>query len=390
MIKKRKVCVITGTRAEYGLLYWTIYGLHNDPKIELQLIVTGMHLSPEFGLTYKQIETDGFHINKKTEVILSSDSPVGISKSMGLGMIGFSEAYEELKPDVILLLGDRFEIFSAAAAAMIARIPIAHCHGGESTEGLIDEPIRHSITKMSHLHFTSTEEYRNRIIQMGEQPDFVYNFGALGIENINRLKLLSREAFEKSIAFQLNKKNLLVTFHPVTLENATAENQFTKLLEAIDTFHDVTIIFTKANADTDGRIINQLIDEYVMEHSDKAVAFISLGQIRYLSALQFMDVVVGNSSSGLIEVPSFKTATVNIGDRQRGRIKASSVIDCEPTSNAIKNAIEKALSKEFRESLKLIENPYGTKNASENIIPLLKSVPLGNLLKKEFYNLNSI
>jgi len=390
MIKKRKVCVITGTRAEYGLLYWTIYGLHNDPKIELQLIVTGMHLSPEFGLTYKQIETDGFHINKKIEVILSSDSPVGISKSMGLGMIGFSEAYEELKPDVILLLGDRFEIFSAAAAAMIARIPIAHCHGGESTEGLIDEPIRHSITKMSHLHFTSTEEYRNRIIQMGEQPDFVYNFGALGIENINRLKLLSREAFEKSIAFQLNKKNLLVTFHPVTLENATAENQFTKLLEAIDTFHDVTIIFTKANADTDGRIINQLIDEYVMEHSDKAVAFISLGQIRYLSALQFMDVVVGNSSSGLIEVPSFKTATVNIGDRQRGRIKASSVIDCEPTSNAIKNAIEKALSKEFRESLKLIENPYGTKNASENIIPLLKSVPLGNLLKKEFYNLNSI
>jgi len=390
MIKKRKVCVITGTRAEYGLLYWTIYGLHNDPEIELQLIVTGMHLSPEFGLTYKQIETDGFHINKKIEVILSSDSPVGISKSMGLGMIGFSEAYEELKPDVILLLGDRFEIFSAAAAAMIARIPIAHCHGGESTEGLIDEPIRHSITKMSHLHFTSTEEYRNRIIQMGEQPDFVYNFGALGIENINRLKLLSREAFEKSIAFQLNKKNLLVTFHPVTLENATAENQFTKLLEAIDTFHDVTIIFTKANADTDGRIINQLIDEYVMEHSDKAVAFISLGQIRYLSALQFMDVVVGNSSSGLIEVPSFKTATVNIGDRQRGRIKASSVIDCEPTSNAIKNAIEKALSKEFRESLKLIENPYGTKNASENIIPLLKSVPLGNLLKKEFYNLNSI
>ena len=228
MTKKRKVCVVTGTRAEYGLLYWTINGLHNDAGIELQLLVTGMHLSPEFGLTYKQIEADGFQITKKIEIILSSDTPVGISKSMGLGMIGFSEAYEELKPDIILLLGDWFEIFSAAAAAMIARIPIAHCHGGESTEGAFDEPIRHSITKMSHLHFTSTEEYRKRIIQLGEQPQFVYNFGALGIENINKLKLLSREAFEESIGFKLNRRNILVTFHPVTFENATAEKQFSR------------------------------------------------------------------------------------------------------------------------------------------------------------------
>jgi len=390
MTNKRKICVVTGTRAEYGLLYWTIYALHNDPAIELQLLVTGMHLSPEFGLTYKQIEADGFFINKKIEVLLSSDSPVAISKSIGLGVIGFADAYQDLSPDIILLLGDRFEIFSAAIAATIYRIPIAHCHGGESTEGVIDEPIRHSITKMSHLHFTSTEEYRKRIIQLGEQPNSVYNFGALGIENINRLKLLSRKDFENSIAFKLNKRNVLVTFHPVTLEHATAETQFKELLEAVNKLSETTIIFTKANADTDGRIINQLLDEYTAKHSDKAVAFTSLGRLRYLSALQFMDVVIGNSSSGLIEVPSFKTATVNVGDRQRGRIKADSVIDCGVTSIEISNAINKALSAGFRDSLKLVENPYGTSNASGNIVSLLTSIPLDNLLKKEFYNLNFI
>jgi GDP/UDP-N,N'-diacetylbacillosamine 2-epimerase (hydrolysing) len=388
MNEKRKVCVVTGTRAEYGLLYWTIYALHNDPDIELQLLVTGMHLSPEFGLTYKQIEADGFFINKKIETLLSSDSSVGVAKSIGLGVMGFADAYQELSPDIILLLGDRFEIFSAATAAMIARIPIAHCHGGESTQGAFDEPIRHSITKMSHLHFTSTEEYRQRIIQLGEQPETVFNVGALGIENINKLSLLSRGEFEESIEFKLKKRNTLVTFHPVTLENATAEKQFKVLLEAINDLKETAIIFTKANADTDGRVINRLIDKYVAEHSIKSIAFTSLGQLRYLSALQFMDVVLGNSSSGLIEVPSFKTATINIGDRQRGRIKATSVIDCAPEFNEIKNAIDKALSEEFRNNLKFIENPYGTKNASESIIPILKNTPLENLLKKEFYDLN--
>jgi GDP/UDP-N,N'-diacetylbacillosamine 2-epimerase (hydrolysing) len=303
-------------------------------------------------------------------------------------MIGFAEAYQELTPDLVLLLGDRFEIFAAATAAMVARIPIAHCHGGETTQGAFDEPIRHSITKMSHLHFTSTEEYRQRIIQLGEQPGTVYNVGALGIENINKLKLLSREAFEESIGFKLNKQNILVTFHPVTLENATAEKQFTALLGAIDELKDTAIIFTKANADTDGRIINQLIDKYVAGHSDKSIAFTSLGQLRYLSALQFMDVVVGNSSSGLIEVPSFKTPTINIGDRQRGRIRAASVIDCGPELAEIKNAIDKALSSSFRESLKQVENPYGSKNASEDIIGVIKSTPLDNLLKKEFYDIS--
>jgi GDP/UDP-N,N'-diacetylbacillosamine 2-epimerase (hydrolysing) len=388
MKPRRKICVVTGTRAEYGLLYWTMKGLMEDSQIEFQLLVTGMHLSPEFGLTYKQIESDGFVINKKIETILSSDTAVGITKSMGLGMIGFSEAFQELRPDIVLLLGDRFEIFAAVSAAMIARIPLAHCHGGESTEGLIDEPIRHSITKMSHLHFTSTEVYRKRIIQMGEQPENVFNVGALGIENINKLKLLSRSEFENSISFKLNKKNILITFHPVTLENATAEEQFKILLKAIDEIGDTNIIFTKANADTDGRIINNLIDSYVAANNHKSIAFISLGQLRYLSALQYIDIVIGNSSSGIIEAPSFKKPTVNIGDRQLGRIKALSIIDCEPQYSDIKNAISKAFSEDFLGEIRNVINPYGTANSSEFIIQFLKNVSLQDLIKKKFYNLN--
>lgn len=387
MNKKRKVCVVTGTRAEYGLLYWTIMQLRKDPFFELQLLVTGMHLSPEFGLTYKEIENDGFYINKKIEIILSSDSPAGITKSMGLAMIGFADAFAELKPDIVLLLGDRFEILSAAASAMIHRIPIAHCHGGEATEGTIDEPIRHSITKMSHLHFTSTETYRKRVIQLGEDPDTVFNVGALGIESINRLSLLDKTSFEDSICFKLGKKNFLVTFHPTTLEVDTAESQFKSLLQALREFTDTKIIFTKANADTDGRIINQLIDEFVLKNPQRAIAFASLGQLRYLSALQYVDVVIGNSSSGLIEVPSFKKATVNIGDRQRGRIKAESVIDCKPDYSSIKNAIDLALSESFKDKLKNVVNPYGTGNASEKIIDVLKKIELKGLLKKQFYDL---
>ncbi|MFD0749655.1 UDP-N-acetylglucosamine 2-epimerase [Mucilaginibacter calamicampi] len=385
---KRKVCVITGTRAEYGLLYWVMKSLKNDKDVELQIIATGMHLSPEFGLTYKQIEADGFVIDKKVETLLSSDTPVGIGKSMGLGMIGFSDAYQELQPDILLVLGDRFEIFAAVSSAMVARIPVAHCHGGEATQGLIDEAIRHSITKMSHLHFTSTEQYRNRIIQMGEQPQHVYNTGALGIENINKMELLDREQFEDSIAFKLNKRSILVTFHPVTLEFSTAEVQFKALLDAISELQDCTTIFTRANADTDGRIINVMIDKYAANHPDKAVAFTSLGQLRYLSALRHVDIVVGNSSSGLIEAPSFKKPTVNIGDRQSGRIKGVSVIDCEPNYSAIKSAIENAFDTNFVRSLENSVNEYGQKNASEVILPILKSADLESLLKKKFYNID--
>ena len=385
-MQKRKICVVTGTRAEYGLLYWTIKGISEDPELQLQLCVTGMHLSPEFGLTYKLIENDGFKIDKKIETILSSDSPVGISKSIGLGIIGFAEAFEELQPDIVLVLGDRFEIFGAASAAMVARLPIAHCHGGETTEGVIDEPIRHSITKMSHLHFTSNEEYKNRIIQLGEHPDRIFNSGALGIENINKLKLLSREELEKSINFRFNKRNLLITFHPVTLENATAGKQFTALLEALDELPETNLIFTKANADTDGRIINKMIDEYVAKNAGKAIAFVTMGQLRYLSALQFVDAMIGNSSSGLLEAPTFKIGTINIGDRQRGRIKAESVIDSLPDKKSIQEALKKLYSPEFKETLKEVKNPYGTGSASEKIIPVLKSFNLDNILKKEFYD----
>ena len=383
---KRKICVVIGTRAEYGLLYWLMKEIKSDNDLELQLIVTGMHLSPEFGLTHKAIEKE-FKINKKIEMLLSSDTPIGISKSMGLAQISFSEAYEDLKPDIIVVLGDRYEIFSAVSAAMIARIPIAHLHGGEATQGLIDEPIRHSITKMSHLHFTATKEYKNRVIQLGEHPSRVFNVGGMGIENIKRLKLLSKEEFEKSINFKLNKKNILVTFHPVTLENSTAKEQFQELLDAIDELEETNIIFTKANSDTDGRIINQMIDEYVAKNPHKSIGFTSLGQQRYLSALQYVDAVVGNSSSGLAEAPSFKIGTINIGDRQKGRIKASSVIDCEPNKSSIKQAFNKLYSKEFQKTLANTVNPYGDGCVSKKIVDILKSVDLENILKKSFYDL---
>ena len=384
----RKICVITGTRAEYGLLYWVMKSIEQDKELQLQLIVTGMHLSTEFGLTYKQIEKDGFHIDKKIEILLSSDSPVGISKSMGLAMISFSEAFEELQPDLVLVLGDRFEIFSAVSSAMIGRIPTAHCHGGEATEGVIDESIRHSITKMSHIHFCSTEDYKRRIIQLGESPKSVYNVGALGIENINKLKLLSREDFEDSISFKLDKKySFLVTFHPVTLEKSTAGEQINQLLEAIDNIDDCNIIFTKSNSDTDGRIINKRIDEYVKNNPDKSVCFTSLGQLRYLSALKYMDCVIGNSSSGLIEVPSFKTATINIGDRQKGRIFGDSVISCSSNTEDIEKAIKKSISIDFKENiLSVANNPYGEGNSSDIIVEVLKKTALKGILKKQFHD----
>ena len=382
----KKICVVTGTRAEYGLLYWLLKEIEADKELELQVIVTGMHLSPEFGLTYKEIEKE-FKINKKIEMLLSSDTSVGISKSMGLAQISFAESYDELKPDIVIVLGDRYEIFSATSAAMIARIPIAHIHGGEKTEGAFDESIRHSITKMSHLHFTATEDYKNRVIQLGEDPSRVFNVGGMGIENIKRLKLLSKDEFEKSIEFKLNSKNILVTFHPVTLENSTAKEQFQQLLDAIDELEDTNIIFTKANSDTDGRVINQMIDEYVTKNSNKSIGFTSLGQLRYLSALQYVDAVVGNSSSGLAETPSFKIGTINIGDRQKGRIKASSVIDCEPNKDSILKSFEKLYSKEFQNSLINVKNPYGDGCASKRIVEILKNVDLKNILKKSFYDL---
>lgn len=387
-MNKRKICIVTGTRAEYGLLYWLMKEIEADKDLELQIVVTGMHLSPEFGLTNKEIEKD-FKIDKKIEMLLSSDTSVGISKSMGLAQIGFADAYDELDPGLLIVLGDRYEIFSAVSTAMIARIPIVHLHGGETTEGAFDESIRHSITKMSHLHFTATEEYKKRVIQLGEHPSRVFNVGGMGIENIKRLKLLTKEEFEKSINFKLNKKNVLVTFHPVTLENSTAKEQFNELLDSLDKLQDTNMIFTKANSDTDGRIINSMIDEYVSKNSDKSVCFTSLGQLRYLSALQYVDAMIGNSSSGLAEAPSFNIGTINIGDRQKGRIKADSVIDCLPNKESIKEAFDKIYSEDFQSKLKNIKNPYGDGCASKKIVEVIKKIDLKNLLKKSFYDLGT-
>lgn len=386
---KRTICIVTGTRAEYGLLYWLMKEIQADPVLELQIIATGMHLSPEFGLTYQQIEKDGFFINRKVEMLLSSDTSVGITKSMGLGMIGFADALSDLKPDIIVVLGDRYEIFSAVSAAMIARIPVAHLHGGEATEGVFDEAIRHAITKMAHLHFTATERYRERVIQLGEQPERIFNFGAVGIDNIKRLQMLTRSSFEEAIDFKLAKHNLLITFHPATLEQATASQQFQQLLNALDVLEETHLIFTKPNADTDGRIIIRMIDEYVANHPEKAVAFTSLGQLRYLSAMQFLDAVVGNSSSGLIEAPSFRIGTINIGDRQKGRIRADSVIDCQPTTTSILQAFQKLYSSEFQAKLQKVCNPYGRGGATEHIKKLLCSYPLDGILKKRFFDMDA-
>ena len=388
-MRKRKICVVTGTRAEYGLLYWLMKEINVDNALVLQVVVTGMHLSEEFGNTYQQIEKDGFTIDKKVDISLTSDTELAISKSMGLGVIGFADVFNKLQPDLIVVLGDRFEIFSAVSAALIAKIPVAHLHGGEVTEGVIDESLRHSITKMSHLHFAATDEYRNRIIQLGEQPDKVFNVGGLGIDNINKLKLLSKADFENAINFELGEKNILITFHPVTLEKSTSGLQFQALLDSISELRNTKIIFTKANSDTDGRVINSMIDDYVARH-DNTIAFTSMGQLNYLSALQFMDAVVGNSSSGLMEAPSFKIGTIDIGDRQKGRIKANSIIACSPNKESIDSALVKLYSREFQDIANNVDNPYGDGGASKEIVRIIKDTSLDNIVKKSFYDFKSV
>ena len=385
-MKKRKICVVTGTRAEYGLLRWLMDGINKSTKLDLQIVATGMHLSPEFGLTYQEIENDGFKIDRKIEMLVSSDTPNGVAKSMGLGMIGFADGLKDLRPDLMLVLGDRYEIFSAVAAAMIARIPVAHLHGGEATEGLIDESIRHSITKMSHLHFVAAEEYRKRVIQLGEQPDNIFLVGGLGIDNIVKLNLMERKDFEKSIDFKLGIKNLLITFHPVTLEKNTLEKLMNEILMALKELKNTHLIFTMPNADTDGRIIFKMIEDFVNNHPH-AKSFTSLGQLRYLSCIKHVDGVIGNSSSGLAEVPTFKKGTINIGDRQRGRIKAESVFDCKPTTKSISDAIKKLYSSEFQQKLKTVKNPYGSGGASAAIVKTLENISLKTILKKKFYNM---
>lgn len=383
----KTVCLVTGSRAEYGLLRPLIEAINSDSAFTLQLLVTGSHLSPEFGLTYREIEADGYRIDERVEVIMSSDSPVGICKSMGLGLIGFSEAYTRLQPDLVIVLGDRYEIFSAVSAAHISRIPVAHLHGGEVTEGAFDDALRHSITKMSHFHFTSTEVYRRRVIQLGESPDRVFNVGAIGLDNIRCLKLLSQEELEASLGLKFNRRNLLCTFHPVTLEENTSLHQVQSLFNVLEQLKDTNIIFTKTNADTDGRVINEMIDEFTQKESNRYHSFVSMGQIRYLSAMKYVDAVIGNSSSGIIEAPSFGIGTVNIGNRQTGRIKSSTVIDCEPTETGIASGLKTLYSPEFKSLCKRATNPYGEGQTAPGIISILKEQCFGQTTQKKFYDL---
>lgn len=386
-MNQRKICVVTGTRADYGLLYWLMRTLKESPDFQLQIAVTGMHLSPEFGLSYKSIEADGFTIDEKVEMILSSDTPVAITKSVGLATIGFADAFERLRPDLVVLLGDRFEMLAAAQAAMIATIPIAHLFGGDTTEGAIDEAIRHSLTKMSHIHFTSNEESSTRVKQLGENPMHIYNFGSTGIEYIKRMELMPREELEQSLGFTFRKHNLLVTFHPTTLDEQKPEEQFQELLMALDHYNriDTGIIITKPNADTNGRNLISMIDDYASSRSHVGV-FTSLGQKRYLSVISLSDVVVGNSSSGLYEAPSFAKPTVNIGDRQKGRLQGNSIINCSPQESEIVEAIRQALSGDWSQTI----NPYGEGNTSSQIVQALREIPdFRSLLKKHFYGVRT-
>jgi GDP/UDP-N,N'-diacetylbacillosamine 2-epimerase (hydrolysing) len=382
----KKIAVVTGTRAEFGLLSPLMDEIQNDMEMQLQLIVTAMHLSPEFGYTVDEIEKKGYKIDKKVECLLSSDTAVGITKSVGLAMIGFADALNELSPDLVIILGDRTEMLAMATAAMVANIPIAHIHGGETTEGAYDESIRHAITKMSYLHFASTETYRKRIMQLGEHPDRVFNVGAIGLDSIKNLVLLNKEEFEQSINFKLGKNNILITFHPVTLESQSAQAQFKAILDVLGSLEDTHFIFTHANSDKDGRVINQMIEQFVNKNQDRAVAFKSLGQLRYLSALRHVDIVLGNSSSGIIEVPYFNIPTINIGDRQKGRILSESVIQAQPTVEAITLAHEKASDISFRTKIKSQEQLYGSGNAVEKIMDILRNQNANNL-KKSFYDI---
>lgn len=384
----KKICVVTATRAEYGLLKPIIDKINRDSELELSLVVTGMHLSPEFGFTYKEIEEDGYCINHKVNMPLDSDTPDGLLQSMGTVIVGISEVFNEEHPDMVILLGDRFETLIVAVAAQIHRIPVAHIHGGETTEGAIDEAFRHAITKMSQVHFTATEEYRNRVIQLGEYPGRVFSVGALGVENIKSIKKMTKEELETSIQFKFDRPTVMVTYHPVTLEKSTSGQQFQHLLNVLESIPEINIIFTKANADTDGKIINHMIDEFAQRHKERCIAVASLGQVRYLSALQFCAAVIGNSSSGIIEAPSFGIPTVNIGDRQKGRTCAKSVIHCGTEEHEIRFAVNKALSTSFHEEFCDKKNPYEGENTSEAIINVIKKcLNEGISLKKKFYDI---
>ena len=383
----RNICVVTGSRADYGLLFHLMKRINDSEDFNLQTIVSGMHLSPEFGLTANEIIQDGFSISKKVEIIISADTETSISKSIGLGVISFTDAFNDIKPDLVILLGDRYEILSACIASYILKIPIAHIHGGETTVGAIDEGIRHSITKMSSFHYTSTDIYKKRVIRMGENPNTVFNFGGLGVDAIKNTKLLDKKTLEKKIEFKFHEKNIIVTFHPVTLEKNTSLNQIEQILLALTEMSDLGIIFTLSNSDTYGRIINEKIIAFQKKHPFRTKVFTSMGNVNFLSTLSIVDAIVGNSSSGLLEAPSLKTGTINIGDRQKGRLIADSVINCKPEKNSIIKALRKLYSSNHKNKIKRTISPYGNGNASKKIIKHLKSITFPINIKKEFYDL---
>jgi GDP/UDP-N,N'-diacetylbacillosamine 2-epimerase (hydrolysing) len=383
---KKKVCVITGSRAEYGLLRWVMQGIKDNNHLELQIIVTGMHLSDRYGNTYREIESDGFSIDCKLDTLAEHDTPEGISKSIANGVSGFATAFKSLSPDLILVLGDRYETFAAVVAALVACIPVAHAHGGELTEGAIDDALRHAITKMSHMHFVAAEEYRDRVIQLGEIPESVYLVGGLGIDGIQKLRVLNREELENDMNIRFLAKNLLVTFHPVTLESGKSVTQLEELLLALDSLTDTCLIFTLPNADAENRILADMVSSFVAKH-DNAYAFPSLGQLKYLSCMVQVDGIVGNSSSGIIEAPYLKKGTVNIGSRQDGRLMSESIINCRPLKHEIQNALERLYSEEFRRILDKSSSLYGQGGASKRIVEIIDQCPSSSLIKKKFHDI---
>lgn len=378
-----KVAVVTGTRAEYGLLKKLMRAIHASDALALQVVATGTHLSPEYGQTEREIVADGFAIDWRVEMLVSGDTDSAITKSAGLALIGFSEAWGALKPNLAIILGDRYEALACATACLLHRIPIAHIHGGEVTTGAVDDAIRHAITKMASIHFAAAEPYRNRIIQMGEDPKRVFNIGGMGVDAIRSAELLTKASLESEIGFKFGTKNLMVTFHPATLESESPEFQFGELLAALDDF-DGHLLFTMPNADHGRSGITHHLAEFVDKNAARSKVFHSLGSRRYLSCLQFVDGVVGNSSSGLLEAPSFHIGTVNIGSRQQGRLKAASVIDCEPRREAIGAAIAKLYDPSFQSLLKEVRNPYGNGTATEQIMQILVQIDPRQLVVKEF------
>lgn len=383
----KKIGIVTGTRAEYGLLKPIMQSIDKDEGLELCVIVTGMHLEERFGETYKEIEEDKIPIAYRIPMCLGSDTPKEIVHSMSMELEGFSKVFQEAKLDLLIVLGDRFEIEIAALAAVIFRLPIAHIHGGELTEGLIDDVIRHSITKMSTLHFTSTGKYAKRVIQMGEQPERVFNVGALGVENIKKISLLEREELIEKFGEVFKSEYIVVTYHPVTLENTSAESQFQNLLDVLSVHEEYNYVLTHANADAGGGIINTMIEDYVSQHTN-CTAFVSMGQVGYLSALKYCTAVMGNSSSGIIEAPTFHIPTLNIGERQAGRVRAETVLDCGYTREEIAETFKKAVSSEFRASCADMENPYEGKETAQTIVNIIKEYfDKKSSIKKKFYTI---